>query len=232
MIDMGYMIIVGIFTVLGMVVSGRLKSKFKKYSQIGISSGQSGAEVAQEMLNHYGVHDVKIVEGRGFLSDHYNPLKKTIALSPDVYRGRSIAAAAVAAHECGHAVQHAEAYQMLKVRSALVPAVQASSRIQQFLFMGFMFGVGGSMMGLGQIFMLALVITFGMTALFALITLPVEFDASKRALVWLDNTGTTRGQEYDGAKDALWWAAMTYVASALSALAMFLYFLLQFMGRD
>ena len=233
MIDMGYLIIVGLFTAVGALVSGRLKSKFKKYSQIGISSNQSGAQVAQDMLSHYGIHDVKIVEGRGFLSDHYNPLKKTIALSPDVYRGKSIAAAAVAAHECGHAVQHAQAYQMLKVRSALVPAVQASSKVQQFLFMGFMFGAAGAGAALGNFFMLALVITFGMTALFSIITLPVEFDASKRALVWLDNTGTTQGAEYEGAKDALWWAAMTYVASALSALVMFLYFLLQFMGgRD
>lgn len=233
MIDMGYLIIVGLFTAVGALVSGRLKSKFKKYSQIGISSNQSGAQVAQDMLSHYGIHDVKIVEGRGFLSDHYNPLKKIIALSPDVYRGKSIAAAAVAAHECGHAVQHAQAYQMLKVRSALVPAVQASSKVQQFLFMGFMFGAAGAGAALGNFFMLALVITFGMTALFSIITLPVEFDASKRALVWLDNTGTTQGAEYEGAKDALWWAAMTYVASALSALVMFLYFLLQFMGgRD
>ncbi len=226
---MGYMIIVGIFTFIGFLVSGRLKSKFKKYSQIGISSGQSGAEVAKSMLSHYGISDVNIVEGRGFLSDHYNPAKKTIALSPDVYRGRSVAAAAVAAHECGHAVQHATAYSMLKMRSTLVPIVQASSRIQQLLFYGFMFGVAASPL-LGQWFSLALVITFGMTALFSLITLPVEFDASKRALVWLDSTGTTRGAEYDGAKDALWWAAMTYVASALSALVMFLYFLMQFMG--
>ena len=180
MIDMGYLIIVGIFTVVGAIVSGRLKSKFKKYSKIGISSGKSGAEIAHDMLSYYGINDVKVVEGRGFLSDHYNPLKKTIALSPDVYRGRSIAAAAVSAHECGHAVQHAEAYQMLKVRSALVPAVQASSKIQQFLFYGFMFGLAASPF-LGNMFMLALVVTFGMTALFSLITLPVEFDASKRA---------------------------------------------------
>lgn len=221
-------------TIGGWLISTRLKSKFKKYSKIGISSGKTGAEIAGDMLAHYGVNDVRITEGRGFLTDHYNPLKKTVTLSPEVYRGRSIAAAAVAAHECGHAVQHAEAYQMLKVRSALVPAVQASSRIQQFLFMGFIFG--GAVMsqgGLGQIFLLLLVITFGMTALFSLVTLPVEFDASRRALVWLDDTGTTRGGEYDGAKDALWWAAMTYVASALSALVMFLYFALQLMGsRD
>ena len=227
----GYYIIIGLTTLGGWLISSRLKGKFKKYSKIRISSGASGAEIAIQMLEHYNIHDVKVVEGRGFLSDHYNPLKKTIALSPDVFRGRSIASAAVAAHECGHAVQHAEAYQMLKVRSTLVPAVQASSRLQQFLFMGFI--IGASTAGaLGNIFLLLLVITFGMTALFSLITLPVEFDASRRALVWLDDTGTTQGAEYDGAKDALWWAAMTYVASALSALVMFLYFALQLMGRD
>ncbi|MFT4567902.1 MAG: Zn-dependent membrane protease YugP [Saprospiraceae bacterium] len=228
---MGYYLIIGLTTLGGWLISSRLKGKFKKYSKIRISSGASGAEIARQMLQHYNIHDVKVVEGRGFLSDHYNPLKKTIALSPDVYQGRSIASAAVAAHECGHAVQHAEAYQMLKVRSALVPAVQASSRLQQFLFIGFIFG--SSMAGaLGNIFLLLLVVTFGMAALFSFITLPVEFDASRRALVWLDDTGTTQGAEYDGAKDALWWAAMTYVASALSALVMFLYFALQLMGRD
>ena len=228
---MGYYVIIGLATFGGWLVSSRLKSKFNKYSKIGISSNMSGAQVARQMLEHYNINDVQVLEGKGFLSDHYNPLKKTIALSPAVYQGRSIAAAAVAAHECGHAVQHAEAYQMLKVRSALVPAVQASSRLQQFLFMGFLFGagVGGA---LGNMFLLLLVITFGMTALFALVTLPVEFDASRRALVWLDDTGTTHGAEYDGAKDALWWAAMTYVASALSALVMFLYFAMQLMGRD
>lgn len=228
---MGYLLIVGVSTLVGALISGRLKSKFKKYSQMPTSSGKSGAQVAHDMLSYYGIDDVKVVEGRGFLSDHYNPLKKTIALSPDVYHGRSIAAAAVSAHECGHAVQHAEAYQMLKVRSALVPAVQASSQIQQLLFYGFMFGAAASA-AFGNMMLLALVVTFGMTALFTLVTLPVEFDASRRALVWLDNTGTTRGAEYDGAKDALWWAAMTYVASALSALVMFLYFLMQFLGRD
>jgi len=167
------------------------------------------------------------------LTDHYNPLKKTISLSPEVYQGRSVAAAAVAAHECGHAVQHAKAYNMLTVRSGLVPIVQASSKLQQFLFMGFLFGMGAGNAGLGNLIMLALVATFGVTALFALVTLPVEFDASRRALVWLDDSGNTNGIEYDGAKDALWWAAMTYVASALSALVMFLYFFLQMAGsRD
>lgn len=233
--SIGYLAIIAISTLAGSILSNRLKGKFKKYSQVPVSSGQTGAEVARDMLRHYGIEDVVVQQGRGFLSDHYNPLKKSISLSPDVYNGRHVAAAAVAAHECGHAVQHAEAYQMLKVRSALVPAVQVSSRLQQFLFMGFMMGMAGTSTlgtgGLGGIMLLALVITFGVGALFSLITLPVEFDASRRALVWLDNTGTTHGAEYDGAKDALWWAAMTYVAGALSALAMFLYFLLQFMGN-
>jgi Zn-dependent membrane protease YugP len=229
----GYYLIIGLATLGGWVISNKLKNKFKKYSQVPVRSGKSGAQIAQDMLQHYGIGDVEVVEGRGFLSDHYNPLNKTISLSPDVYRGRNVSAAAVASHECGHAVQHAEAYQMLKVRSALVPAVQASSRLQQFLFMGFIFGMGAGMGAFGYWMMLALVVTFGLTALFALVTLPVEFDASRRALLWLDNTGNTHGVEYDGAKDALWWAAMTYVASALSALVMFLYFLLMFAGgRD
>jgi len=228
---MMYYVIIGVATLAGMVISGRLKGKFKKYSQVPTSSGKTGAEIARDMLNYYGVNDVQIKQGKGMLTDHYNPIKKTISLSPAVYQGRHVSAAAVAAHECGHAVQHAEAYQMLKVRSALVPAVQVSTRVQQFLFMGFMVGAGmGS--AVGGFLMIALVATFGIAALFALVTLPVEFDASKRALVWLDDTGTTQGAEYDGAKDALWWAAMTYVAGAMSALVMFLYFLLQFLGND
>lgn len=226
-----YYVIIGAATLVGMVISGRLKSKFKQYSQVPTSSGKTGAEVAVDMLNHYGISDVKVTQGRGMLTDHYNPLKKTISLSPEVYQGRHVSAAAVAAHECGHAVQHAQAYQMLKVRSALVPAVQVSTRLQQFLFMGFIFGTATAG-AFGSFMMIALVATFGIAALFALITLPVEFDASRRALVWLDETGTTQGAEYDGAKDALWWAAMTYVAGAMSALVMFLYFLLQFMGND
>ncbi len=227
---MGYLIILGFFSIVGFFVSNRLKSKFKKYSQVPTSSGMNGAEVAHEMLRHYGIHDVKIVEGRGTLTDHYNPMSKTIALSPAVYNGRHVSAAAVAAHECGHAVQHANAYSMLTLRSSLVPIVQFSSRIQQFLFMGVILGLGAGMGG-GWL-MLVLVATFGITALFSLVTLPVEFDASRRALVWLDNTGVTQGAEYDGAKDALWWAAMTYVSNALASLVVFLYFLLSFLGSD
>ncbi len=227
---MGYFIILGFFSLIGFLVSGRLKSKFKKYSQVPTSSGMNGAEIAGEMLRHYGINDVRIVQGQGSLTDHYNPTNKTIALSPEVYNGRHVSAAAVAAHECGHAVQHAQAYSMLTMRSNLVPVVQFSSRIQQFLFMGAMFGMGAGFGG--SYLLIALVITFGITALFSLVTLPVEFDASRRALVWLDNTGVTRGAEYDGAKDALWWAAMTYVSSALASLVVFLYFLLTMLGSD
>lgn len=227
---MGYWIILGFFTVIGMIVSNRLKSKFNLYSKIGLRNGKSGAEIAQDMLRYYNIRDVKIVEGQGFLTDHYNPITKTVSLSPDVFRGRSIAAAAVAAHECGHAVQHATAYSMLTVRSALVPIVQISSTLQQFLFFGVILGMGASFGG--NLILMILVATFGITALFSLVTLPVEFDASKRALVWLDNSGNTYGSEHDGAKDALWWAAMTYVVQALSALVVFLYFLLSFLNRD
>ncbi|MEM9545519.1 MAG: zinc metallopeptidase [Bacteroidota bacterium] len=227
---MGYIVILVVFTVIGGLVSSRLKSKFKKYSRIPNSSGLSGYEVGMEMMRHYGITGVKIVQGRGSLTDHYNPTTKTVSLSPEVYNGRSIASAAVAAHEVGHVVQHATAYNMLTMRSKLVPVVMFSSRIQQFLFMGVLLGIGSGFAGSWLIVVLAA--TFGVTALFSLVTLPVEFDASKRALVWLDNTGITRGAEYEGAKDALWWAAMTYVASALSALVMFLYFLLMAVGRD
>ena len=227
-----YWIIIGFFTLVGWLISSRLKGKFKQYSKVPVASRLSGAEIAANMLKHYGIYDVKIVEGKGFLSDHYNPLKKTIALSPAVFQGRNVAAAAVAAHECGHAVQHAEAYEMLMMRSRLVPVVQFSSRIQQMLFIGLIMGIGVGAGALGNMLMMALVITFGITALFALVTLPVEFDASRRALVWLDESGVARGAEYDGAKDALWWAAMTYVSNALASLVVFLFFLLQFMGRD
>jgi uncharacterized protein len=225
----GYYVIIGLFALFGWLVSSRLKSKFAKYAQVPTRAGMSGEEVAYAMLRHYGVSGVRVVMGQGMLTDHYNPTNKTVSLSPDVFQGRTVAAAAVSAHEVGHAIQHDKAYAMLGFRSKIVPMVNISSRIQQFLFMGFMFGLAASPF-LGQIFMLALVVTFGITALFSLVTLPVEFDASRRALVWLDETGVAEGAEYEGAKDALWWAAMTYVVSALSALTMFLYFLMQYLG--
>ncbi len=227
----GYMIIMGVFTVAGMILSGRLKSVFNKYSQYQTSSNMTGKEVAEAMLSHYGIHDVKVVPGKGSLTDHYNPQTKTIALSEPVYNSKSISAAAVAAHECGHAVQHATAYAALKMRSALVPVVNFSSKAQQFVMMGMMMGIGAGMFS-SNLMLLILTLTFGVTAAFSLITLPVEFDASNRALAWLDETGITQGAEYDGAKTALWWAAMTYVSQALMALAMFLFFLMRFMGQD
>lgn len=219
-----------LFTVIGMILNGKLRSKFSKYSQIPLTNGMSGAEVAATMLRHYGINDVQITDVEGQLTDHYNPATKTVNLSQDVYNGRSVAAAAVAAHECGHAVQHATAYSMLQLRSALVPIVNIAASIQQYLFM---FALVSMSMLKSPIIMFIVLIVFGITCLFSLITLPVEFDASRRALAWLDTSGVAKGVQYDGAKDALFWAAMTYVAAALAALLQFLYLLLRFMGsRD
>lgn len=225
------MIITMIAAAIGGLVGKVLKGRIEKYSQIPTSSGLSGAAVAKQMLDHYGLHDVRIVEGRGYLSDHYNPATKTIALSPLIYQGNSIAAAAVAAHECGHAVQHAESYAFLQMRSKIVPLVQLSSKAQQVVLMVAFAGLGASS-ELGGPIMLACVILFGVTALFSFITLPVEFDASNRALAWLDDAGITQGEEYDGAKDALKWAAMTYVAAALSALIMVIYFVIRYLNTQ
>ncbi len=227
---MGYIIIVVIFSVIGGIISNRLKHKFNFYSQVPLRNGKSGKEVAEDMLRHYGIRDVKVIEGQGMLTDHYNPMNKTVMLSPDVFHGRHVASAAVAAHECGHAVQHAQAYAWLKLRSALVPVVSVAARAQQFVLL---FGIGLFGVNGNPTILLIVAGLFGATALFSLVTLPVEFDASNRGLAWLTNTGVARGQEYEGAKDALWWAAMTYVSAALSALVVFLYFLLQFLGsRD
>ena len=227
----GFFIIMGIGSLAGMLISGRLKSKFAHYSKVPIRSGLSGAEIAKKMMDHYGIYDVNIVQGQGMLTDHYNPQTKTVSLSPDVYNGRSIASAAVAAHECGHVVQHAEGYSMLTMRSNLVPLVQMSSKVQQFLFFGMMAGIASG--AFGNMIMMALVATFGITALFSLVTLPVEFDASNRALAWIEDAGIAHGAELDGAKDSLWWAAMTYVAKAMTSLVIFLFILLQMMGgRD
>ena len=219
------LIIIGI-AALGMLVQGRLKSKFKQYARIPVSSGLAGRDVARSMLEHYGIFDVQIVEGQGFLTDHYNPLTKTVSLSPAVYQGRSIASAAVAAHECGHAVQHATQYSMLRFRSGLVPLVKGAAGLQQYLLIAALL-----MMSTFPQLMLVVIATFAITTLFSVVTLPVEFDASRRALVWLDNTGVTQGAEYDGAKDALKWAAMTYVVAALSSLAMLVWLVLSYMSR-
>jgi Zn-dependent membrane protease YugP len=223
--DLPYMIIAGVLSLVGFLVQQQLKNKFNKYGQVALRSGMTGAEVAESMLRHYGIRDVKVVAGQGYLTDHYNPLTKTVSLSEPVYHERSIAAAAVAAHECGHAVQHATAYSMLQMRSALVPVVQISAGLQQFILIAAFLTINT----MPQI-MLAAIVVFGLTTLFSIITLPVEFDASRRALVWLDQTGVAKGAEYDGAKDALKWAAMTYVSAALSALVMLVYLVLRYMG--
>lgn len=227
---MGLMLISILFTVIGFILSARLRSKFERYSQVPLERGQSGAEIAALMLKHYGIYDVQITQVDGQLTDHYNPQNKTVNLSHDVYYGRNVASAAVAAHECGHAVQHATAYSMLQMRSALVPIVNIAASVQQYLFM---FGLVGLSLLKSPIIMVVVLIAFGITCLFSLITLPVEFDASRRALVWLDESNVARGEQYAGAKDALFWAAMTYVSAALAALVQFLYLLLRFMGsRD
>jgi len=223
----GIIVISVVFTVIGMILSGTLQSKFHRYSQMPLPNGMSGAEVAAAMLRSYGIYDVRITSVEGRLTDHYNPADKTVNLSHDVYYGRSVAAAAVAAHECGHAVQHATAYSMLQMRSRLVPVVQIAASIQQYLFM---FGLVGFATLNNPVIMMVVLAAFGATCLFSLITLPVEFDASRRALAWLDNSGIARGAEYTGAKDALFWAAMTYVSAALAALLQFLYLLLRFLS--
>ena len=224
---LGFMLIGGFFSIIGFIVSARLQSKFKHYSQIRIRSGLTGKEIAEAMLRHYGIHDVQVVPAQGMLTDHYNPATKTVALSEAVYATNSIAAAAVAAHECGHAVQHATAYSMLQLRSRLVPIVNFSAMTQQWLLIG-------SFMLINTVPQLLLItaIVFGVTALFSFVTLPVEFDASRRALAWLDESGMARGEEYAGAKDALWWAAMTYVVAAISALVMVVYLLLRYLGAS
>lgn len=208
---------------VGWIISNKLKSKFQHYSQVGLRSNSSGKEIAENMLKYYGIHDVRVLESQGFLSDHYNPLDKTVNLSSDVYHGRSVASAAVASHECGHAVQHDTAYAMLQLRSKIVPVVKVASMAQQFLLM-LAFMLANTFPSL----LLITIIAFMITTIFSLITLPVEFDASRRALVWLDSTGSTQGAEHEGAKDALKWAAMTYVVAALSSLVMLIFLILRY----
>jgi len=223
--DYGYLIVAGVFSVIGYIIQQTLRGKFKKYSQMGLQQRMSGREVAEAMLQHYGIADVQVVEGRGFLTDHYNPVNKTVSLSPEVYQNASVSAAAVAAHECGHAVQHAKSYAWLQMRSALVPFVKFSAMAQQWLLI-LAFITLNTMPSI----MLITIVAFAATTLFSLVTLPVEFDASRRGLAWLDQAGVARGAEYDGAKDALWWAAMTYVAAALSSLVMVLYLVFRYMA--
>jgi uncharacterized protein len=219
-----------VFMGLGMLVQYRLKSKFNHYAKIPTSSGMSGKEIAEKMLRDSGIYDVQVVSVPGFLSDHYNPANKTVNLSPDVYDGRSISAAAVAAHECGHAVQHATAYSMLQLRSKVVPAVNISSNISNIILMlgvGMFYGGGGN-----QTLLLIGICLFSITTLFTIITLPVEFDASARALKWLNTANITKNDEHEGAKDALKWAALTYVVAALASIATLVQYILLYNSRS
>ena len=224
------MLVSFLFLGISMLVSMVLKNKFSKYSKVPLRNGMSGKEIAEKMLRENGIYDVKVVSVNGFLSDHYNPVNKTVNLSPDVYNGTSVAAAAVSAHECGHAVQHATAYQWLTMRSKMVPAVQISSSLVNWILL---VGVIMAASGGNTTVLLVGIILMAVTVLFSLITLPVEFDASKRALAWLNNTNATTRDEYPQAKDALKWAAMTYVVAALAAVVTLVQYILLYLGsRD
>ncbi|MBC6991713.1 MULTISPECIES: zinc metallopeptidase [Hymenobacter] len=215
--------------ILAMIVSWliqwRLRSKFSQYAKVGLHSGLSGRQIAELMLADHGITDVRVISSEGKLTDHYNPADKTVNLSEAVYEERSAAAAAVAAHECGHAVQHATAYSMLQFRSAMVPALSAVSKFMPFILLAGIFMIRTTLIPLGLGIAL-----FSLTTLFSFVTLPVEFDASRRALAWIDKRGIVTPQEHAMAKDALWWAAMTYVVAALASLATLLYYVSIFMG--
>lgn len=225
---MFYLLLI-VITLVSLYVQNRLRSKFRKYSKIGLSSNLTGREVAEVMLRDHGIYDVKVISVNGQLTDHYNPIKKTVNLSESVYHSRSAAAAAVAAHECGHAVQHATAYSWLSLRSMMTPMVSVSSRLVTWVILGgiILYAMGSSplilMLGIGM---------FALTTLFSFVTLPVEFDASNRALAWIQDRNIVTPQEYEMSKDALKWAAMTYVVAALGSLATLLYYVSIFTGRD
>ncbi|MES2688796.1 MAG: zinc metallopeptidase [Bacteroidota bacterium] len=220
-----------VFLVLSLLVSWRFKSKVNKYSQISLVQDYSGAEIAEKMLRDNGISDVKVITAEGRLTDHYNPADKTVNLSRDVFYGRNVTAAAISAHECGHAVQHATAYNALKLRSAMVPVQNASSKIMNIVFLMMMFG--GLLLHAFpmSVIIITLIACQSIVTLFALVTLPVEFDASNRAMAWLTDKGIVQADERVMAKDALKWAAMTYVVAALAAVATLLYYIMMFTGR-
>ncbi len=220
-----YWIIIGASMLVSFLVSNTLKRRFNEYSQIPIRL--TGAQIAEAMLRQNGITDVSVISTPGRLTDHYDPLSKTVNLSEDVYASNTVAAAAVAAHECGHAVQHQQAYTWLALRSKLVPAVQLSTNLLNYIMMLSLFG----MVYFGPTMLWIYIALFGMTTLFAFVTLPVEFDASRRALAWLESSGLAASMEHEKAKSALFWAAMTYVAAAIGSLAQLLYFLSLALGR-
>ncbi|MFI5172513.1 MAG: zinc metallopeptidase [Chitinophagales bacterium] len=220
--------IIGIlFAVVGMIISGVLRSKFKKYSLIPVKGGLTGKDIAERMLRENGIDDVQVISVAGMLTDHYNPVNKTINLSEGVYSSNSIAAAAVAAHECGHAVQHAKNYAWLQLRSKLVPVVSISSQWVMWIILAGIILVNS----FGTTLLLAGIILFGITTLFSFITLPVEIDASRRAIHWLEGSAVAGTMEMGKAKDALRWAGYTYIAAALGSLATLLYYIMIYMGR-
>ena len=229
-----FYIIIGAIALASWAVSNTLKNKFKKYSKVHLRNGMSGAEIAEKMLADHGIRDVKVVSTAGMLTDHYDPRNKTVNLSASVYSQRNAAAAAVAAHEVGHAVQHAQAYEWLTMRSKLVPMVSVYSRFSQWLVFGGLI-LGAASYNTGNGFYIAIVgwCFMALATAFSFITLPVEYDASNRALAWLKNKNMVSQQEYAGSKDALKWAARTYLVAALGSLAMLLYWGLQVLGgRD
>jgi Zn-dependent membrane protease YugP len=225
----GIMLVSFLFIGISLIVSMILKGKFSKYSKIPLANGMSGKQVAEKMLRENGIFDVKVTASQGLLSDHYNPANKTVNLSPEVYEGTSISSAAVAAHECGHAVQHANSYSWLTMRSRLVPVVQLTSNLVNIVLL-----IGVIMAASGNTTLLLVGIAMmAITVLFTLITLPVEFDASQRALAWLETTNVTNSTEYPKAKDALKWAAMTYVVAALAAVVTLVQYIMVYLGsRD
>lgn len=227
-------VIIVVFMIASWAVSSRLKSKFKKYSQVTLGSGLSGREIAELMLRDNGIYDVTVTSVQGQLTDHYNPANKTVNLSPDVYNGRSAAAAAVAAHECGHAVQHAQAYRWLEFRSAMVPVQNVSAKVINMVFMAMFFGFM-FLPGIinPQLALLIIIACYSVFTLFAFVTLPVEYDASNRALAWIQDRNIVDSREHEMAKDALNTAAQTYLVAALGALATLLYYVMIFLGsRD
>lgn len=228
---MMYYIIIGAVGLLSWAVSSKLKSKFKHYSKVHLRNGMSGAEIAEKMLLDHGIRDVKVISTPGMLTDHYNPANKTVNLSEGVYNQRNASAAAVAAHEVGHVVQHATAYSWLTFRSKMVPMVNVASGLSQWVIMGGLLLSATS--AIGGTLMLAGIVLYGVIATFSVITLPVEYDASNRALAWLKNKNMVSQEEYAGAEDALNWAARTYVVAAIGALATMAYFIMRYMGsRD
>ncbi len=227
---LGYYLLIGIIALVSFAVSSKLKSKFEEYAQIQLRNGMSGAEIATQMLHDHGIFDVQVISVEGQLTDHYNPIDKTVNLSEDVYNERNAAAAAVAAHECGHAVQHAQAYKMLQLRSQLVPMVNVSSSLSQWLIFGGLILGAATHFGFGFYIAFIGLVLMAIATAFSFITLPVEYDASNRALAWLKNKNMLTSEEYAGAEDALKWAARTYVVAAIGALASLLYWAIQILG--